>query len=102
MAQRTNRFPKHHYEFVEQLELGLTQWCITDTIRSSARGELDDPTATVDPKRAVAKDWAVPHLLAGRRLSPGMTMIFGPRDETELDIVTAIVLASFQFATQLA
>jgi hypothetical protein len=29
-----------------------------------------------------------------------MTMIFGPRDETEFDIVTAIVLASYQFATQ--
>jgi phospholipase/carboxylesterase len=49
---------------------------------------------------AIAKGWAVPHSLAGLRLSLGMTMIFGPRDETEFGIVTAIVLASYQFATQ--
>jgi phospholipase/carboxylesterase len=49
---------------------------------------------------AVKQGWAVPHPLAGLRLSLGMTMIFGPRDETELDIVTAIVLASYQFAKQ--
>jgi phospholipase/carboxylesterase len=51
---------------------------------------------------AIKQGWAVPHPLAGLRLSIGMTMIFGPRDETELDIVTAIVQASYQFATQLA
>lgn len=38
------------------------------------------------------------HPLAGIRLTPGMVMIFGPRDATELDIVTAIVRASHPYA----
>lgn len=47
---------------------------------------------------ALAKGWAVAHPLAGLRLTPGMVMIFGPRDATELEIVTAIVQASHSYA----
>ncbi len=46
----------------------------------------------------VVKGWGVPHPLAGLRLSPGMVMIFGPRDVAELEIVTAIVRASHAHA----
>jgi phospholipase/carboxylesterase len=46
----------------------------------------------------LAKGWAVAHPLAGLRLAPGMVMIFGPRDPTELEIVTAIVQASHAYA----
>lgn len=47
---------------------------------------------------ALAKGWAVAHPLAGLRISPGMVMIFGPRDAVELEIVTAITRASHAYA----
>jgi phospholipase/carboxylesterase len=47
---------------------------------------------------AIAKEWATPHCLAGVQLSPGMVMIYGPRTEEELDIVSTIVRASYDFA----
>ncbi|SDK57424.1 phospholipase/carboxylesterase [Nocardioides sp. YR527] len=50
---------------------------------------------------AVAKGWAVAHPLAGVRLARGMVLVYGPRDETELDIVTAVATASHAFATTL-
>jgi phospholipase/carboxylesterase len=48
---------------------------------------------------AVAKGWAVPHMLAGIRLARGMVLVFGPRDATELDVVAGIVGASHAYAT---
>jgi phospholipase/carboxylesterase len=47
---------------------------------------------------ALAKGWGAAHPLAGIRLAAGMVMIFGPRDITELDIVTGIVCASHTYA----
>jgi phospholipase/carboxylesterase len=47
---------------------------------------------------AVTKGWGVAHPLAGIRLTPGMVMIFGPRDATELETVTGIVSASHSYA----
>lgn len=47
---------------------------------------------------AVAKGWAVAHPLAGIRLARGMVMAYGPRDETELHVVAAMVAASHAFA----
>ncbi len=47
---------------------------------------------------ALLKGWGVAHPLAGIRLTPGMVMIFGPRDPAELEIVTGIVRASHAFA----
>lgn len=44
--------------------------------------------------QAIALGWAVAHPLAGIRLTPGMVMVYGPRDERELDIVTTIVTTS--------
>lgn len=48
---------------------------------------------------AIARGWAVAHPLAGVRLTPGMVMVYGPRDESELDVVTAIVTSSHAWAT---
>ena len=47
----------------------------------------------------VAKGWGVTHPLAGIRLARGMVMIYGPRDQAELDVVTAIVSTSHAYAT---
>lgn len=48
---------------------------------------------------AVAKGWAVAHPLAGVRLSPGMVLIYGPRDEAELATVAGIAETAHAFAT---
>lgn len=47
---------------------------------------------------AVAKGWAQAHPLAGVRLTPGMVMVYGPRDAAELETVAGIVEASHAFA----
>ncbi len=47
---------------------------------------------------AVAKGWAQVHMLAGIRLSPGFVMVYGPRDEAELEVVAGIVETSRRFA----
>lgn len=47
---------------------------------------------------AIERGWAVAHPLAGIRLTPGMVLVHGPRDEAELDIVTAIVATSHAWA----
>lgn len=47
---------------------------------------------------ALTKGWAAAHPLGGIRLTPGMVMVFGPRDASELDIVTAITHASYRYA----
>jgi phospholipase/carboxylesterase len=47
---------------------------------------------------SLAKGWAVAHPLAGIRLTPGMVMVFGPRDDTELDVVAGIVAAGHAYA----
>jgi len=46
----------------------------------------------------IGKGWGVAHPLAGVRLTPGMAMVFGPRDAAELDIVAAIVATSHAWA----
>jgi len=48
---------------------------------------------------AVAKGWAVAHPLAGVRLSPGMVLVYGPRDPAEVQIVAGIAAASHRYAT---
>ncbi|MFD4787590.1 hypothetical protein ACFWN1_11130 [Streptomyces sp. NPDC058459] len=47
---------------------------------------------------AIRQGWAVAHPLAGIRLTPGMVLLFGPRDEAELDVVSAIVATSHAWA----
>jgi phospholipase/carboxylesterase len=47
----------------------------------------------------VAKGWGVAHPLAGVRLTPGMTMLFGPRDAAELEIVAGVVATSHAWAS---
>jgi phospholipase/carboxylesterase len=47
----------------------------------------------------VAHGWGVPHPWAGTRLSAGFVMLFGPRDEAELEVVTGVVAASHAYAS---
>ena len=46
----------------------------------------------------VTKGWGVAHPLAGVRLTPGMVMLFGPRDAAELETVVGIVTTSHTWA----
>ncbi|MGD9986326.1 luciferase family protein [Pseudonocardia sp.] len=48
---------------------------------------------------AVEKGWAVAHPLAGTRLTPGMVLIYGPRDAEELAIVAGIARTSHDYAS---
>jgi phospholipase/carboxylesterase len=48
---------------------------------------------------AVRKGWAIPHPWAGVRLSPGFVLVYGPRDDDELAVVSAIVENSHAWAT---
>lgn len=45
-----------------------------------------------------AKGWGRPHMWAGTRLSPGFTLVHGPRDTDELATVAGIVAASHAYA----
>lgn len=47
----------------------------------------------------VARGWGVPHPWAGTRLSAGFVMLFGPRDEDELEVVTGVVEAAHGYAS---
>lgn len=47
---------------------------------------------------AIAQGWAQSHMWAGVRLAPGFVLVYGPRDEDELDVVTGIVEASYRYA----
>ena len=48
---------------------------------------------------AIARGWAEPHPLARRGMIPGMlVMIYGPRDEAELETVWQLVEISYAFA----
>jgi phospholipase/carboxylesterase len=46
----------------------------------------------------VAQGWGTPHPWAGSRLTAGFTLVFGPRDEAELEIVAGIVQTSHGYA----
>jgi phospholipase/carboxylesterase len=46
----------------------------------------------------VTTGWGVAHPLAGVRLTPGMVMVFGPRDADELDVVSGVVAAAHAWA----
>ena len=46
----------------------------------------------------VSKGWGVAHPLAGLRVTPGMVMIFGPRTQSELDVVSAVMALSRSWA----
>ena len=51
-------------------------------------------------EEVLAKGWGELHPSAPRGFAPGKTvMVFGPRDEAELDVVWQILQASYAFAT---
>ena len=54
------------------------------------------PALAVD---AITRGWAVAHPLAGVRLSPGMVLVYGPRDDLDLAIVAGIVATAHAWAT---
>lgn len=47
----------------------------------------------------VAHGWGVPHPWAGTRLSAGFVMLFGPRDEAELEVAAGVVAAAHAHAS---
>jgi phospholipase/carboxylesterase len=47
----------------------------------------------------IAKGWGVAHPLAGVRLTPGMVMLFGPRDADELVVTAGVVATSHAWAS---
>ena len=47
----------------------------------------------------VARGWGTPHPWAGSRLSLGFTMVYGPHDAEELEVVAGIVAASHAYAS---
>ena len=47
---------------------------------------------------AIGNGWALAHPLARVRLTPGMVLVYGPRDTAELDVVTAIAATSHAWA----
>ena len=48
---------------------------------------------------AITRGWAVAHPLAGIRLTPGMVLLYGPRDDRELEIVAGVVATAHAWAT---
>lgn len=62
-------------------------------------GSLHVALPPVLAAEAVAKGWAVAHPLAGVRLARGMVLVYGPRDDSELEAVAAIVQTSHYYAT---
>jgi len=51
-------------------------------------------------EEVLTKEWGELHPSAPRGFAPGKTvMVFGPRDEAELDVVWQILQASYAFAT---
>jgi hypothetical protein len=50
-------------------------------------------------ERAIAAGWAELHLLAQRgAVPPSIVMVYAPRDRQELEVVYALLLASYRFA----
>lgn len=47
----------------------------------------------------VVRGWGQMHPLAGTRLTAGFVLVYGPRDEAELEVVLALVSASHRRAT---
>lgn len=50
-------------------------------------------------REACAQGWAEPHPIAALRGDPSLVMVYGPRDEAELEVVWALVRASWAAAT---
>lgn len=46
----------------------------------------------------VARGWGRTHPLAGTRVTPGFVMLFGPRDDAELETVAGVVATSHAYA----
>jgi hypothetical protein len=51
---------------------------------------------------AIAGGWAEPHPLAGRFTAATNALVFGPRDEAELELVWWLVQQSYRYASGLA
>lgn len=65
----------------------------------AADGSLHVVLSDAQAYDALAKGWGVAHPLAGVRLSPGMVLIYGPRDPTEVEVVAGIVAAAHHHVT---
>ncbi|WP_326836993.1 luciferase family protein [Amycolatopsis rhabdoformis] len=67
-------------------------------LHPSTDGSLHVALPVALAAEAIERGWAVAHPLAGIRLTPGMVLVYGPRDQTELDVVAEIVATSHSWA----
>jgi phospholipase/carboxylesterase len=68
-------------------------------LHPSYDGSLHLALPPANAAELLAKQWGVAHPLAGLRVTPGMVMVFGPRDEAELEVVAGIVATSHAWAS---
>jgi hypothetical protein len=68
-------------------------------LHGPADGSLHAMLPPVVAPEAIEKGWAEPHPMARHGVAPpNLVMIYGPRDEAELEIVWGLVEASYSFA----
>ena len=65
-------------------------------------GSLHLVLSAEDTAEVLEKGWGERHPLARRMAKPGLVMVFGPRDNTELEIVWGIIQRSYANATTYA
>jgi phospholipase/carboxylesterase len=68
-------------------------------LHPSQDGSLHLTLPAAHARDLVTKGWGRPHPLAGTRLSPGFVMVFGPRDDTEVETLTGIIAMSHAYAS---
>jgi hypothetical protein len=68
-------------------------------LHGATDGSLHLALPAAEAAEAIEKGWAEPHPLARHGVLPtNLVMVYGPRDEAELETVWRLVLASYEFA----
>lgn len=68
-------------------------------LHGSSDGSLHLVLSAKDTAEVLTKGWGERHPLAHRMAKPGLVMIFGPRDNDELEIVWEIIQRSYAYAS---
>lgn len=87
----------------EQLAHGPKEAFMVGTEFAHLHGRSDGSLHLMLPEplaaEAITKGWAEPHPLARRGTAPAtLVMVYGPRDDAELEVVWRLVEASYRFA----